>query len=121
MIGGVVVKSIVNISNRGSNIENRTENLKYVSSHPSCYYFVGKSLVVLRYIWYRGVVIWPGFNQNNMTNTKFEKIFPNFEVVHRTTAVIIFGSPTKFLVVLELLDYHYYNNNYNDNKSIYIA
>ena len=24
------VKSIVNISNRGSNIENRTENLKYV-------------------------------------------------------------------------------------------
>ena len=27
------MKSIVNISNRGSNIENRTENLKYVSSH----------------------------------------------------------------------------------------
>ena len=26
VIGGVVVKSIVNISNRGSNIENRTEN-----------------------------------------------------------------------------------------------
>ena len=36
MIGGVVVESIVNISNRGSNIENRTENLKYVSSHSYC-------------------------------------------------------------------------------------
>ena len=34
MIGGVVVEGIVNISNRGSNIENQTENLKYVSSHP---------------------------------------------------------------------------------------
>ena len=29
-------------------------------------------------------------------------------VVHRTTAVIIFGSPTKFLVVLGLPDYHYF-------------
>ena len=34
VIGGVVVKSIVNISNRGSNIENRTENKNDVSSHP---------------------------------------------------------------------------------------
>ena len=30
-------------------------------------------------------------------------------VVHRTTAVIIFGSPTKFLVVLGLPDYHYFD------------
>ena len=29
-------------------------------------------------------------------------------VVHRTTAVIIFGSPTKFLVVLGLPEYHYF-------------
>ena len=34
MIGGVVVESVVNISNRGSNIENQTEHLKYVSPHP---------------------------------------------------------------------------------------
>jgi len=30
-------------------------------------------------------------------------------VVHRTTAVILFGSPTKFLVVLGLPDYHYFD------------
>ena len=30
-------------------------------------------------------------------------------VVHRTTAVIILGSPTKFLVVLRLPDYHYFD------------
>ena len=30
-------------------------------------------------------------------------------VVHRTTAVIIFGCPTKFLVVLGLPDYHYFD------------
>ena len=29
-------------------------------------------------------------------------------VVHRTTAVIVFGSPTKFLVVRGLPDYHYF-------------
>ena len=43
-----------------------------------------------------------------MTNTKLEKKIPNFVVVHWTTAVIIFGSPTKFLVVLGLPDYHYF-------------
>ena len=30
-------------------------------------------------------------------------------VVHRTTAVIIFGSPTEFLVVLGLPDSHYFD------------
>ena len=55
------------------------------------------------------VIIWPRFKQNNMTNTTFEKIFPIFLVVHRTTAVIIFSSPTKFLVVLGLPDYHYFD------------
>ena len=48
-------------------------------------------------------VTWPRFKQNNMTNTTFEKYSQIFGspilVVHRTTAVIIFGSPTKFLVV----------------------
>ena len=34
---------------------------------------------------------------------------PIFLVVHRTTAVFIFGSPTKFLVVLGLPDYHYFD------------
>ena len=34
VISDVVVENIMNISNRGSNIENRTENFKYVSSHP---------------------------------------------------------------------------------------
>ena len=53
------------------------------------------------------VVTWCRFKQN-MTNKKFE-IFTNCMVVHRTTAVIIFGSPTKFLVVLGLPDYHYFD------------
>ena len=54
------------------------------------------------------VVIWPRFKQNNVTNTTLEKCSKNGVVVHRTTAVIIFGSPTKFLVVLGLPDYHYF-------------
>ena len=63
-------------------------------------YLVGKSGSPQIYL----VVIWPRFKQHNMTNTtlQFRKIFPNVVVVHRTTAVIIFGSPTKFLVVLGL-------------------
>ena len=40
------------------------------------------------------VVIWPRFKQ-----TPHLTKFPNFVVVHRTTTVIIFGNPTKFLVV----------------------
>ena len=55
------------------------------------------------------VVIWPRFKQNNTTNTTFEKYSQIFVVVHGTTAVIIFGSPTKFLVVLGLPDYHYFD------------
>ena len=31
-------------------------------------------------------------------------------IVHRTNAVIIFGSPTKFLVVLGVPDYHYFDH-----------
>ena len=68
-------------------------------------YLVGKSGSPQIYL----VVIWPRFKQNNMTSKKFEKIFPDFWVVHGTTAVIIFGSPTKFLVVLGLPDYHYFD------------
>ena len=43
-----------------------------------------------------------------MTNNIW-KIFPHFVVVHRTTAIIIFDSPTEFLVVLGLPDYHYFD------------
>ena len=68
-------------------------------------YLVGKSGSPQVYV----VSILPKFKQNNMTSTKFEKIFPNFVVVQGTTAVIIFGSPTMFLVVLGLPDYHYFD------------
>ena len=43
-----------------------------------------------------------------MTNTNLKNI-PKFLVVHRTTPVIIFGSLTKFQVVLGLPDYHYFD------------
>ena len=43
-----------------------------------------------------------------MTNTNLKNI-PKLLIVHRATAVIIFGSPTKFLVVLGLPDYHYFD------------
>ena len=70
-------------------------------------YLVGKSGSPEIYL----VVIWPRFKQNNMTNTleKYSQMLSYMcHVVHRTTAVIIFGSPTKFLVVLGLPDYHYF-------------
>ena len=68
-------------------------------------YLVGKSGRPQIYV----VDIWPRFKQN-LTN------IPNILVVHRTTAVIIFGSPTKFLVVLGLLDYHYFDPCIMTNK-----
>ena len=47
----------------------------------------------------------PRSNQHNMTNKKFDKYSQFF----LSNAVIIFGSSTVFLVVIKLLDYHYFD------------
>ena len=68
-------------------------------------YLAGKSSSPKRYLVVRK---WPRFKLNMMKIFVVE-ILQNLVVVHWTTAVTIFGSPTKFLIVLGLPDYHYFD------------
>ena len=72
-------------------------------------YLVGKSGSPQIYL----AVIWPNLSKITFLFINIPKFCgPSDYCCHRTTAVIIYCSPTKFLVVVGLPDYHYFDPNW---------